>query len=210
MKMDDDIMVDYFQFLDKLNSDYRDLDRTALGYKQIGLTPIRNPESKWYVSKAEFSPREYPDFLSGWAWVTGSRAASRIVSASTKVPFFWIDDLWVTGILAAKSDVQIKSLNTFYTVYIEHIECCIRKSGGGASPEYLCDFFVGPSLEKLNLVRGFGKLALDCHLSQHCQRRKWQESVMKTCVKIDNPFFLPETPGLGEVIAISNTKLLTP
>ena len=206
MKMDDDIMVDYFQFLDKIYSDFSDLSSTALGYKQIGLTPIRNPRSKWFVARSEFREKEYPDFLSGWAWVTGYKAASKIVDSSKSEPFFWIDDLWVTGILAAKSDVQIKSMNTFYTVYVEHIECCLGKEVT-MTPGYFCDFYVGPSMDNLNLVKRFGSLAVQCHRSQQCQRRKWQESVIKTCVKIDNPFFLPETRGFGEVVVLNNNKI---
>ena len=30
---------------------------------------------------------------------------------------FWIDDVWITGMLASKVGVELISLNMFYTVY---------------------------------------------------------------------------------------------
>ncbi len=203
--MDDDIMVDYYQLLAKLSSDYKSLDNVALGYKQFGLAPQRNAKSKWFVSRSEFSGDTYPDFLSGWAWATSPATAAKLIELSGLEKFFWIDDLWVTGILTRKSgDIAIESLNTFYTVYAEHIECCVDP----AETNKLCDFIVGPSLDRTDLITRFGRAANRCHRSGRCERRKWEDSVLKTCVKIDNPFFLPpNAPGVGEVIVVPN-KLL--
>ena len=73
LKMDDDIALDIFQFALKVQADYSSegqLKDSLLGYKQIGLTPQRNPKNKWFVSQNEFKGDIYPDFMSGWAYVS--------------------------------------------------------------------------------------------------------------------------------------------
>ena len=211
-KMDDDIAVDFFQFAVKVKADYgRELSAAEnggvlLGYKQLGLTPQRNAKSKWFVNRDEFAGDVYPDFLSGWAWMTSTRTAQRLVNeAQNSKEVFWIDDVWVTGILAAKIDARLLSLNSLYTVYAEHLRCCVssqQKKDAGLL--MMCDFMVGPSVGDPELIRRFGRLAVECHVEKPliCQRRKWEQSVMKTCVNINNPLFLPESPGIGEAIKI--------
>ena len=49
--------------------------------------------------------------FSGWLYITTQDVARGLVMQSTVVPFFWIDDTYVTGILAEHLDVSIKALN---------------------------------------------------------------------------------------------------
>ena len=195
--MDDDILVDFYQFLGKVNEE-GSASNSAFGYKQIGLSPQRYPGTgKWAVSEEEFQGPEYPDFLSGWAYAIDPLAASKIVSLAERRSVFWIDDVWVTGILASEAGIRINSLNTFYTVYREYIDCCLEDE------DLTCDFMVGPSERDEDLVRSFGLRATRCHRSGSCGRRTWEQSVIKTCIKVDNPLFLPDTPGIGEVFVIN-------
>ena len=201
--MDDDIAVDFFQLL--LKAKEAKLNKQIMGYKQIGLTPQRSTKSKWFVGQQEFPGKEYPIFLSGWAYVTDLPTAKALATAANAAKdFFWIDDVWITGMLAASVDASLVSLNTFYTVYVEHLRCCLddQPDGDGLLQ---CDFAVGPSMDDLDLIVKLGKLAVKCHDDQHhCQRRQWQKSVIKTCVKVDNPFFLPSKGGVGEVFVLKN------
>ena len=152
----------------KLLSDYPSLDDVALGYKQMGLAPQRNPKSKWFVSETTFAGKTFPDFLSGWAWMTSPKTAERLVQASTEVPFFWVDDVWITGMLASQAGgIAVQSLNTFYTLYVEHMECCVNSS------KKLCDFIIGPSMDRTDLVEQFGRHSRKC-LEEGCVRRPWQ------------------------------------
>ena len=162
------------ELLLKLSSDYPSLDDVALGYKQMGLAPQRNPKSKWIVPETAFSGKTYPDFLSGWAWMTSPRTAERLVRASKEVPFFWVDDVWITGMLARQAGgILLQSLNAFYTLYVEHIDCCVNDS------QRLCDFMVGPSMERTDLVEQFGKHSRKCH-DMGCERRPWQVHIKHT------------------------------
>ena len=149
-------------------SDYPSLDDVALGYKQMGLAPQRNPKSKWFVPESTFAGKTYPDFLSGWAWMTSPKTAEKLVRASMEIPFFWVDDVWITGMLARQAGgIMLQSLNTFYTLYVEHIECCLNDS------QKLCDFLIGPSMDRTDLVEHFGKHSRKCH-DLGCERRPWQ------------------------------------
>ena len=205
LKQDDDIMVDYFQLLDKLRNQYkRSLDNAMIGYKHIGLKPQRNPKSKWFVSKDDFPADFYPDFLSGWAYVTSTIAAKALVMEALRSNLFWIDDIWLTGMVAPKANIALLSLNSFYTVYVEQIECCLQKE----DEPLFCDFAVGPSLNDLNLINRFGERALLCHSERTCTRRTWEKSIVKTCDHVKNPFFLPDSEGVGEVIElVSSNKM---
>ena len=144
------------------------MDDVALGYKQIGLAPQRNPKSKWYVPESSFPGNAYPDFLSGWAWITSPKTADKLVRASKRVPFFWIDDVWITGMLAREAGgIALQSLNSFYTLYVEHVDCCINNT------KKLCDFMVGPSMAQPGRVEQFGKHCRKCR-DVGCERRPWQ------------------------------------
>ena len=146
------------------------MDGVALGYKQMGLAPQRNPNNKWFVDESTYKGQTYPDFLSGWAWMTSPKTAEKIVrtASSSKVPFFWVDDVWITGMLAREAGgILLQSLNAFYTLYVEHIDCCVNSS------DKLCDFIVGPSMDRTKLVEQFGKHSRKCH-EMGCERRPWQ------------------------------------
>jgi hypothetical protein len=200
--MDDDIIVDLYQLLDKLSSQYPVINQVMYGFKQIGLSPQRDPANKWFVSRQEFAEDTYPDFLSGWAYVLSPFAASLIVRQAKRETFFWIDDVWVTGMLATKAGLQIQSLNTFYTVHKEHMECCVSNAQTGGET-YFCDFMVGPSVDDRRLIREFGRASELCFDQRKCQRRTWQKSIIKTCVHVVNPYFLPDTKGVGQVINLN-------
>ncbi len=82
LKMDDDIAVDLFRLMDRAGEE-QDQEEDAswiMGYVQSSLSPQRDPKSKWFVSREEYADEEYPDFLSGWAYVASRKAVSGILS----------------------------------------------------------------------------------------------------------------------------------
>jgi len=168
--------------------------------------------SKWFVSHEEWPGNVYPDFLSGWAYATGPLTAAALVQAAQKDPRpLWIDDLWVTGILASSIGAPLLSLNSMYTVHTDHLRCCLdQENEGNAEKLYQCDFLVGPSSGDKDLVRRFGQLATHCHQRRRqrptsaCERRPWKQAVSRTCVRVNNPLLLPDSPGVGEVIVLRN------
>ena len=49
--------------------------------------------------------------FSGWLYIVSQDVASELVLKSTVVPFFWIDDTYVTGILAEQLSITVRALN---------------------------------------------------------------------------------------------------
>ncbi|XP_018370601.1 PREDICTED: beta-1,3-galactosyltransferase 5 isoform X2 [Trachymyrmex cornetzi] len=131
MKMDDDIIVNIYGILEKLHSGM--IEKNSLtGYIMKNMIPVREPANKWYVSKAEYADNIYPDFVSGWLYITHPQIASRLINyALSSHDYFWIDDVFVTGILRQALNINIQNikLQVKFKEFAKfcHANCSIRK-----------------------------------------------------------------------------------
>lgn len=202
IKMDDDIVVDMFQLLHLLKGlfveGYEEKD-FMLGYVLRGMKPVREPKNKWFVTKEEYPESSYDPFLSGWLYVTTPITAEKLVGLSLKVPYFWIDDVYVTGILARMANIHHRAVNTLFTPHSEHLECCLDKAYG--SENYQCDFMVGPSGNNLRLMKKFFTHAEMCYHKQ-CGRRSLKNSIKKMCIVQRKSWWAPMVKGKGEAKSI--------
>lgn len=74
-----------------------------------GNRPVRNPFSVWYI-RADLYPAEfYPEFCSGSAYLVKSEDAAKIYSVCNNTRFFWIDDVFVTGMLRENYNLLMKN-----------------------------------------------------------------------------------------------------
>ena len=73
--------------------------------------------SKWCVGWDIFPGREYyPSYCSGLAFVLSIDLIPELYSAALRTPTFWIDDVFVTGVLLAQiPGVHRVSLNPFFS-----------------------------------------------------------------------------------------------
>ncbi len=121
LKTDDDQAVDV-NHLKIYVKNY--IDTTELFYLchfLKGEKPRRDPENKWFVSREEYPENSYPDYCAGWAYVSNIATISNILKvAENNMPYFWIDDLYVTGILASKITQPIRNYNWAYNFLSEH------------------------------------------------------------------------------------------
>lgn len=213
VKMDDDIVVDFYHLIEYLldqNPDNNvDMPHLLSGYIFRNVVPIRKSQNKWFVSEDEFSGNAYPDYLSGWMYVTIPRTASTLVSAASEpfTPIFWIDDTWVTGILRAKRHIPIDdSLNEFFSANSEFLDCCITDM---KQHKYKCPFLAGPNGGDNNLIKKYlevvNKYCLDDSndLKQNSctERDENVPSLKKTCVGAEK-HLLKENHGAAIVSAI--------
>lgn len=176
IKMDDDIVVDLYKMRgDLLNFKWSN-ENTMAGYILKNMKPIREPRNKWFVRSEEYDGAIYPVFLSGWFYITTPRISQSIFQLSHRVPYFWIDDVYVTGILADKLKTKHIELNGLFTVHPEFLRCCMNdliKFG------YKCDFTIGPNGGDNNLYYEFNKIMRRCFYSVCGKRIK---SIKETCV----------------------------
>lgn len=215
IKMDDDIVVDFYELFNYLQSSEQRLDGAhksrhfLSGYIFSNVIPIRNQHNKWYVPEYEFSGNKYPDYLSGWMYVTIPHTARALVrtafAQSTKI--FWIDDTWITGILRAKLNIPIdETLNSKFSANSEFLDCCVRDL---KNFKYKCPFIAGPNGGDHTLIKTFLQTiyeqcyneSLDLANNQCRDRSERMPSLKKTCVGSDK-HLLRESHGAAMVSAV--------
>lgn len=111
LKADDDIFVNYYlleDYLDTIN--VHSLEYSIICNKFLNGVAIREEASKWYVSPNEFTSKYYPPYCSGWGYLTSINTFRILLTQVENKPFFWIDDVYVTGILRQQS-IQISLID---------------------------------------------------------------------------------------------------
>lgn len=162
LKMDDDIAVDLFQLLNLVrNQSVSGMQIAGAVMAGDELNPVRNKASKWYVSPDDYASSRYPLFVSGWAYVTTVQTAIQLVRHAESSPFFWIDDTYVTGMLAALCGVKHVDIRPYFTVYVDHLRCCLRNHLRATA----CDYFIGPSGDDAELIGAFHRQAFHCQVN---------------------------------------------
>ena len=124
------------------------------------LKPLRGTSSKWDVTYEEYAAKMYPSFMSGWAYATTTTAASCIVKESETSPFFWIDDVFVTGVLARRCGVHHVNIRAKLTVYEEQVVCCLQRR-----PLAACRYIIAPVVD-VQLMEEFYRHVWECWIKE--------------------------------------------
>lgn len=182
IKMDHDIIFDFYRLnfiLKRLPPD----NLLLAGYVMNHMKPMRDPANKWYVTNKEYPRTEYPNFLSGWFYITNPQTAKLLVDLTKDLPYFWIDDLYVTGLLVEKTNITFVRLNRYYTTHPEYLQCCIDK------PNFTCDYLIGPVGNDNRLMLHFENYSENCFYKT-CRKRGEGNSLKSTCIAKwkDEPF----------------------
>lgn len=176
MKMDDDIVVNIYGILEMLQSDTIE-NNFLSGYILRNMVPVREPTNKWFVSKAEYAGSIYPDFLSGWLYITSLYTVNQLVNYAISLnTYFWIDDVFITGIIRQALNIKIQNISDLYTTDHRYLYCCIK----GKKSLLKCELLVGPNGGDTELQVRFKEFAKFCHTS--CSVRTKNNLVSKTCV----------------------------
>jgi len=64
---------------------------------------VLRDDPKWAVNRTDFADNFYPPYCSGIAWVFTTDIVQALYRVSSRVKFFWVDDVYITGILPARS-----------------------------------------------------------------------------------------------------------
>lgn len=155
VKMDDDIVVDFFHLVKYMNSLHLTTSHFLSGYVFRNVVPIRASQNKWFVTREEFREDIYPDYLSGWLYVTVPFTARALVvtSFAPNTQIFWIDDLWVTGVIRDICNIPINdALNEMFSANSQFIDCCIDDI---EKHQYHCPFIAGPDGGDHRLIKRF-------------------------------------------------------
>ncbi|GIX76189.1 beta-1,3-galactosyltransferase 5 [Caerostris darwini] len=160
MKMDDDIFIDIHQFVDYIANQMMtiNLRNNIACYFQTGMPVVRDPVSKWFVSKTEYSPDTFDNYCSGWAYLTTTYVAKRLCEAVKKLPYFWVDDVHLTGSTAKLANISQVRLNHLFALESEGLIDWTR-----SSTSLKWDKMFAPTWGDLGLSRKAHEKALKCH-----------------------------------------------
>lgn len=122
LKTDDDAFVDIFQLFDFISRNYGFSPQSTMLCNVFpeGTEVRRFPEnkntraSKWSVRYDEYPHAVYPRYCGGLAYLATTDVIARILDVSDRVKFFWIDDVFVTGILRELAEIEPFYLNLRY------------------------------------------------------------------------------------------------
>ncbi|KAL1426477.1 hypothetical protein MTO96_018282 [Rhipicephalus appendiculatus] len=110
LKIDDDVLLNVWDFVVTL---YRLLAnkrrRTIWGMVCTHSRPARRRKGrygKWYVPKWMYPKATYPDYANGPAYLISGDSVSLLLRSVSAVPYFFIEDVYVTGLVAEKAGIR--------------------------------------------------------------------------------------------------------
>ena len=77
----------------------------------------KNCHAKQCITEEEWPGDFFPPYCSGSTFLFPVRTSRFLLNAYTKVPFFWIDDIYITGILSLVKNIQHYGLDKHYNLY---------------------------------------------------------------------------------------------
>ena len=116
LKADDDIFVNTFTLFRRLQS----LNETGIDNKGLLMCLVWSRmkvmrEGKWKVDIEDFKDDFYPTYCSGSAYTMSTDVAIAMHNISYHIPFFWVDDFYITGMLPMKlGNIKYKQFMSTY------------------------------------------------------------------------------------------------
>ncbi|KAL3880014.1 hypothetical protein ACJMK2_032286 [Sinanodonta woodiana] len=117
LKIDDDIVLDIHRLLRFLKA----YVGHKWGFQGLLMCHVwskmdvqRNSSSKWYTSKEDYPKDYFLQYCSGSAYVMTPDVVMDFYDIIPQTPFFWIDDYYVTGLLAKHVNISHRTLNDRY------------------------------------------------------------------------------------------------
>lgn len=125
LKVDDDIITNTFILLKHLNrlKMYKiEKKRTIMCLVWVHMRVMRDPKSKWYISKDDYKPDYFSKYCSGSAYILTNDLPKIMFNRSFYTKFFWVDDFYMTGLLANASNVTHEFFNSLYIISPSFVE----------------------------------------------------------------------------------------
>ena len=110
LKTDDDMFIHLKRLLytiKSLRSSTAALSPNGIivGNVAAGWKPVRNPQSKYFITQEQYTETSYPPFVTGPSYLISRPAFDLLQQAAMNRPFFHLEDVFITGIVAESVDV---------------------------------------------------------------------------------------------------------
>lgn len=119
LKSDDDILVNLHrvvQYIRDTVEPTRGRKKLILCNQWLRMKILRDKKSKWYIPEEDFPGEYFPPYCSGSAFILSGDMAQAMYEASLMVPFFWVDDYYITGALIKHLGLSQVRLNDAYSI----------------------------------------------------------------------------------------------
>ena len=120
LKTDDDVFVNLPFLLSTLQNPSLPLNQQLQQSRLIYCHMIerakvkRSYRSKWRVSYEEYSGKYFPHSCPGFAILYSADAVLPLYLEAQKLPYFWIDDVHITGTVASNLNMSITPFDNMY------------------------------------------------------------------------------------------------
>ncbi|KAH9515218.1 Lactosylceramide 1,3-N-acetyl-beta-D-glucosaminyltransferase [Bulinus truncatus] len=129
LKADDDMYINVPLLIDHLKNHAHSSGPNPtfiLGQVSPNDNPIRDNSSKGFVSVKEYNETRYPTYVFGPSYSMTTSAARLIYEASKTVPYFSLEDVYVTGMCARKAGIPLIHSHLFYNIRLSVSGCTFR------------------------------------------------------------------------------------
>lgn len=97
LKLDEDVFVNVPAVHGNYLLENSNNTKYLRGLKHTKPTVFRY--GKWKVTPEEYRSDEYPDYVSGGSIIYPNVVAQEVFKKTFTTPFFWIDDVYMTGMI---------------------------------------------------------------------------------------------------------------
>ena len=115
LKTDDDAMVDVRTLFTQLDGTLN-YPKKPLGNGNVArnVPAVRDGVYKWSVTEEEYSRDVYPPFCPGLAFLLSPDLIPAMWELSLRTKFFWVDDIFLTGLLIEQMQTDIRWVQLGY------------------------------------------------------------------------------------------------
>ncbi|KAH8022873.1 hypothetical protein HPB51_006231 [Rhipicephalus microplus] len=124
VKIDDDCFPNLANFYRAMHGQAED---TIYGELRHRDRPYREIGHKWYLSPEEFPRDVFPDYITGGMYVVGGRVVNLLYRATGQVPFFRVEDIYLTGMCAERAGITRVNLEGTYNLKLSTL-CEYKKA----------------------------------------------------------------------------------
>ena len=127
VKVDDDVFLNIFKLMDNMLTEYSNISRQIMcAVREKGTSRIQRKKGKWMVDDGEFYKEIFfpVTYCNGFFVVMTSDIIPELYAAAKVTPFFWVDDVYIFGLLPNKAgNITHKGLQHLNLNEREAIKC---------------------------------------------------------------------------------------
>ena len=135
LKTDDDMFIHMKRLLSTtktLRASTLSPNGIIVGNVAAGWKPVRNPNSKYFITQEQYEETSYPPFVTGPSYLISRPAFDLLQQAAMNRPFFHLEDVFITGIVAESVDVPrrlaVEFRNNATPIPTRFLACTLTKT----------------------------------------------------------------------------------